>query len=132
MPATALKSFPTGSLAARAVLVLEDEALVALDLRFMLEDRGAVVHYAATCDEAVALVERVRLDGAILDVNLGSETCERAAHRLAGEGVPFLLYTGDPRRTGELVEDLGAPIVTKPADEAALAATLAALIDARS
>lgn len=110
----------------RSFLLLEDEVMIALELRFQLEERGAAVAYARTCREALALLsEGRRFDGAVLDVNLGGETCEPVARRLAVRRVPFVLHTGDFRAHGELVERLGAPVVAKPALDGAVAETLA-------
>ena len=79
------------------VLVVEDEALVAMQLEDMLDELGCVVvDVAGTVSRGVALAAdaAVALDGAILDVNLGGEKVYPVAERLAARGVPFVFCTG--------------------------------------
>lgn len=67
------------------------------------------------------------VDAAVLDVNLGAETCAGIAARLRELGVPFLLHTGEWQAHGEVVGALDAPVVTKPAPVAAIVQGLAKL-----
>jgi two-component system, response regulator PdtaR len=100
------------------VVIAEDEALIRLDLREMLEEEGyLVVGEAGDGESAIDLVERLRPDLAILDVRMpvldGISAAERiAAHRLA----PVVMVTAYSQR--ELVErarDAGAmAYVVKP------------------
>jgi CheY-like chemotaxis protein len=79
------------------LLVVEDEALVAMELEDMLDELGCVVvDVAGTVSRGVALAgdSGVPLDGAILDVNLGGEKVYPVAERLAQRGVPFVFCTG--------------------------------------
>lgn len=115
-------------LSARRVLILEDEAFIALDLAIALEDAGAAVVCAGNCAEAEAALDAHPIDAAVLDVNLGAESCETVARRLRLEGRPFLLHTGDLRAADELVERLAAPVTPKPAAEGEIAAKLARLM----
>ena len=97
------------------VLLLEDEPLIAMDLQFVFEDHGVEVHVAPSCSAASDIIDKVGLDGAVLDVNLGrGETCERVATRLREIGVPFILHTGDLDRHGEAIRNLNATVVPKP------------------
>jgi response regulator NasT len=93
------------------VVIAEDEALIRLDLKEMLEEEGyEVVGEAGDGQSAVSLVERLRPDLAIFDVKMpvldGISAAERvAAARLA----PVLILTAFSQR--ELVErarDAGA------------------------
>lgn len=96
-------------------LILEDEPLIAMDLKFAFEDAGAEAVTASSCAEAVREIETGGLAGAVLDVNLGrGETCEEAAKRLRAGEIPFVLHTGDLNRVGEFLRSLGAPILAKP------------------
>jgi ActR/RegA family two-component response regulator len=105
----------TGAAPARRYLILEDEPLIALDLKFAFEDVGVDAVTASTCEEAVSEIAQDHLCGAVLDVNLGrGETCEEAARRLTEHRIPFILHTGDLNRVGEFLRSLGAPIVSKP------------------
>lgn len=78
------------------ILIVEDEYLLAQDLRAELADAGAVVAgMAGTVAGALEQIESLaRLDGAILDVNLRGESVFPVADRLAARGVPFLFTTG--------------------------------------
>ena len=61
----------TGSLPPRRVVIAEDEALIRLDLKEMLEDAGyVVVAEAGDGETAVRLAEEHRPDLVILDVKM--------------------------------------------------------------
>jgi CheY-like chemotaxis protein len=81
------------------LLLVEDEFVLALGLADALADLGAVVvGPVATVDDALALVERVpEIDGAVLDVNLGSEVAYPVADALLARGTPFLFATANDR-----------------------------------
>lgn len=79
------------------LLVVEDEAIVAMLLEDMLRLLGAdIVGPVASVAAALQLVEAEvgRLDGAVLDVNLGIEPVYPVAERLAGLAIPFAFITG--------------------------------------
>lgn len=79
----------------RRILVAEDEFVVADELRAALDRAGSVVlGPAASVDHAIALIRSERrIDGAILDVNLGGEPIFAAADLLAERNVPFVFAT---------------------------------------
>ena len=100
-----------------AVLILEDEPMIAMNLEYAFADAGAKPHVAANCDDALEIVDRLAIDVAVLDVNLGPTShCGPVADVLVARGVPFLLHTGDLDRHGELLRKINAPIAAKPAD----------------
>lgn len=112
------------------VLILEDEPMILMDLSFALEDAGYAAVTSSSCEEAIEAIGRERIDAAILDVNLGGgETCEPAAELLKERGIPFFLHTGDLDRHGELVERIGAPIVSKPASSERIAEMVSKLLE---
>lgn len=81
--------------ARRRILVVEDEALVAMQLEDMLGELGHEV--AASCarlDEAVATARTVVCDMAVLDINLSGQKSFPVAEMLKSRGVPFLFATG--------------------------------------
>lgn len=101
----------------RRILVVEDEFLIAEDLRESLEDLGAeVVGPFATVAAALAALDRgERIDGATLDVRLGREKSYPVAEALQARGLPFVLLTGYSDRA--LPDHLrGAPRCAKPFD----------------
>jgi CheY-like chemotaxis protein len=96
MPHTALEptSAPSRLLAGR-VLLVEDEALVAMMMRDILLELGiSVAGPFCTPAEAIAAARDDGVDAAILDVNLGGELIYPVADALAARGVPFVFVTG--------------------------------------
>ena len=84
------------SLRGCAILVVEDEYLLADDLCSALANSDAIiVGPVATVDQAIALVRGTeRLNGAVLDVNLRGEPVFPVADELAARQVPFVFSTG--------------------------------------
>src|SRR5436853_6439021 len=81
----------------RRFLVVEDEYVIAADLAASLEALGVeVVGPASSVAEALALLENDRepLDGAVLDINLGSERAYPVADVLRDLGIPYVFTTG--------------------------------------
>jgi CheY-like chemotaxis protein len=78
------------------VLVVEDEFLMAEELRDALEDVGArVLGPAPSVEAALALLDGTpAIDAAILDVKLGGECSFAVADALVARGVPFVFATG--------------------------------------
>lgn len=100
------------------LLVVEDEALVALDLADIVTRMGAtVVATTATEDDAMAAFERHRPDAVLMDVRLRRGDGIAASQRLRTAGpAPIVFVTAstdaDTRRRMEAIA--GAPIVSKP------------------
>jgi CheY-like chemotaxis protein len=117
-------------LTGRRFLVVEDEYLIAADLAAVLQDLGAeVTGPAGTLEEALSLVESDgdRLDGAVLDVNLGAERVYPLADVLRRRGIPFVFTTGyDAGAFPQLYADV--PRCQKPTDERRLARCLSNLL----
>jgi len=89
---------------ARRVLIAEDEALIRLDLKEMLEEEGYdVVGEADDGERAVALANQLRPDLVILDVKMPKLDGIAAAERIAGDRVaPVVILTAFSQR--DLVE----------------------------
>lgn len=119
------------SLEGRRVLVVEDEALLALDLEDGLRDVGCdVVGPAGNLAKALELVEREGLDAAILDVNLAGERVTPVAEILARRGIPFVFataYFGADDLYPPTVKDV--PRLAKPYTVAQAVATLRRLLE---
>jgi PAS domain S-box-containing protein len=91
------------------ILIVEDEPLVGMELADALESAGfSVLGPAASNEDALALIVKHGCDGAVLDVNLGRETSEPLAHKLAAEGIPFVTLTG------YAPDQLPAPFLSSP------------------
>lgn len=83
------------SLAGKRVLVVEDEAVVAMMVEDLLLGQGCqVVGPAATVEEALALIEAFAIDLGVLDVNLNGERSTRVAAAMRARSIPVVLATG--------------------------------------
>jgi DNA-binding response OmpR family regulator len=77
------------------VLVVEDEPIVALDIRQQLANAGfEVLGPATSVANALPFVAEPGCDVAVLNVNLGNETSEPIARRLRASGKPFVVLSG--------------------------------------
>ena len=101
----------SADIAGAVILIVEDEPLIALDLRATLEAAGAVV---STCkvDDAVRLAGATRFAAAVLDARPGSSDHRPIARRLREQGVPFLFYSTQAPEDVTTVR--GAPVILKP------------------
>ena len=106
--------------AGRRVLVVEDEALVAMLLETILEDMGCMaVGPAATVDEGLRMAADEAVDAALLDVNVAGRQVFPIAQVLKDRGVPFIFSTGYGE--GGLPDAWrGQPTLQKPFTEAAV------------
>lgn len=111
------------------ILVVEDEALIALMIMQMLEGLGLEpIGPAASSREALALIAAERIDAAVLDLRLGEEgSSASVAPALERRGIPFVVVTGFiAGHVRRLIP--GHPVLTKPFSEAALGRALARLL----
>ncbi len=122
---TAANRLPNGL----RVFVVEDEALVLLNLETMLEDLGCVVvGPAMRFAQAEEMIGKgVAADVALLDVNLGGKPVFDLAGRLVETGMPIAFTTGYGR--GGLPEEWqNRPVLQKPYSLNEVAEGLAAAI----
>src|SRR5258708_40365414 len=82
------------SVAGCSVLIVEDEQLLAIELRHALEAAGAYVFTATQFAQALTLAEHPDVSLAVLDYRIGTETSADVCRRLEARGVPFLFYSG--------------------------------------
>jgi CheY-like chemotaxis protein len=121
---------PDDHLSGKRLLVVEDEAFVALMLEAMLEGFGCdVVGVAGTLSRGLEYAgdETLTIDGAVLDINLGGEKVFPVAERLAARGVPFIFSTGYGAE-GVPRDFAGVPTIAKPYLEETLKTALEAQI----
>ena len=104
------------------ILIIEDEALVAMELRFVLEDLGHEV-VATVADAATArdIVKETDVDLALVDIHLSDGPTGVALGRELGQdmGVSVLFMTANPGmvRNG-VAGTIG--VLSKPTDEGAV------------
>ncbi|WP_410218526.1 response regulator [Paracoccus sp. (in: a-proteobacteria)] len=122
------RAAPPSTLDGCRILLIEDEPLVALDLRFELEDAGAeVVAIARTIDEAMTAVQGQGFDLALLDGNLKGQPVDEVALVLTQQGNPFCFVSGYGREHLPPGFD-HAPLIEKPFRPDALRNTLTDLL----
>jgi CheY-like chemotaxis protein len=99
------------------VMIIEDESIIAMHLRALVEDLGHVVTGVATTrGEAATLFARTRPDLVLADIRLadGSSGIDAVKDILAAHDVPVIFITAFPERllTGERPEP--TYLITKP------------------
>lgn len=124
---------PPKPLAGRRVMVVEDEALVALDLEMTLEDAGAVV-----VGPFLALPEAMRacavadVDAAVLDLVLGRDLSHPVAEVLARRGIGTVFHSAhaEARRMPAIYP--AARMCPKPCAPATILRAIAEVMPARA
>jgi CheY-like chemotaxis protein len=110
------------------ILVIEDEAIVAMHIRSIVEEQGHVcVGTARTHREAVSLAQSLKPELILADISLadGSSGIDAVKDILEDHDVPVIFVTAYPERllTGERPEPTF--LLTKPFDPPSLVATIA-------
>lgn len=96
------------------VLVVEDEAIIAMMVEDLLGDMGCkIVGPAGELAQAFAIAEREAFDCAILDVNLAGQRVDPFVDLLKARGAPFIFATGYGA-AGVREEDRVWPVLLKP------------------
>ncbi len=104
----------------RRFLIVEDEFLLALELKALLTDAGyKVVGPASTVAAALQLIASNKPHAAFVDCNLHGELASGVALTLKAQKVPFAVVTGyDRERLPAAFSD--APFASKPFNAARL------------
>jgi CheY-like chemotaxis protein len=111
------------------VLIAEDNFIVADSLKRLITAYGGTVAVMVpSADAALAALESVPIDVAILDIYLKGGTADPLADRLLESRIPFLFLTGygDDNVLPERLR--GLPRLEKPLDVDQLLETLASLL----
>jgi CheY-like chemotaxis protein len=110
------------------VLLVEDEAIIAMLMEDLLDELGCdVVATAANLNDAVAAAGTGQFDVAFLDVNLRGTPVYPVADVLRTRAIPFAFVTGYGS-TGMDATHPGAPILQKPFQSHDLAAVIRRLL----
>ena len=106
------------------VLLVEDEAIIAMTAEDMLEELGCITAAtAATLPEALDAAGGEAFDVALLDINLNGRESLPVAARLRELGRPFVFTTGYGA-AGSGADFSDVPLVTKPYQLADLEAAI--------
>lgn len=115
-------------LAGKRILIVEDEALLAMTVEDILSDLGCiVVGPAMSLEEAQTLAAQERLDAAVLDVNVDGASSFDVADILGQRLVPFCFITGYGAASLP-PQYADVPVLAKPYGDAALRAVLRRLL----
>jgi CheY-like chemotaxis protein len=110
----------------RNVLVLEDEAFIAMLLEEELETLGIhVVGPINNLKSAVRIAGTEALDGALLDLNINGAYATEVADKLCSRDVPFIFVTAYDRPAGLKYREV--PLLRKPFTELQLRTALISL-----
>lgn len=114
------------------ILIVEDDALIAMELSERLEEMGyQVLGPAMTLAEAeTAASQGERPDAALLDANLAGQSSVPAGVALAARGVPVAFCTGYDEVKNLPAELKGAMVLTKPVSDEKLSAALKQMLGA--
>lgn len=110
-----------------SVMIIEDEAIIALHIRSLVEELGhSVTGVARTRSEAVALAEKTQPELVLADISLadGSSGIDAVKDILGAMSVPVIFITAFPERllTGERPEP--TYLITKPFEPETVIATI--------
>lgn len=114
----------------RKILLVEDEALIAMQAQKTLSDAGyTVIGPATRLGDAPELIANNVLDGAILDINLNGERSFAIADLLISRRVPFMFCTGFTAASILPDRFRDIPVIVKPFGETTLLARLKRTLD---
>ncbi|MET0258969.1 MAG: response regulator [Methylobacterium sp.] len=111
------------------VLLVEDEALILMQLEMLLEDAGhVIVGTAMTAEDGVALVHETRPELVLVDLRLGdgSSGLDVARAVRAINGITAVFITANSRQLSDDFEGAAA-VITKPFSGGIMEETLAFL-----
>jgi DNA-binding response OmpR family regulator len=111
------------------ILIVEDEALIAIELVEAFRKVGAFTTTTNTLKQASILVEHDSLAVAILDHALGDGDSTRLCERLNARGIPFVIYSGFNKVEGACK---AGPLVRKPATGDVVVATAEGLLSSKN
>ena len=84
----------TDQLNDHAILLVEDEPFIQMDIQECLEAAGACVVAACTVQEALDLLDNQPITASILDFKLQGGTADDLCHHLSKRKIPFVIYSG--------------------------------------
>lgn len=114
----------------KRVLIVEDEFLIAMTAREMVEEFGAIVIGPATAvPDALELANKEKIDVALLDLNLHGHSSAVVADALDARHIPIVFATGYANGHGN--DPAGRRVLSKPYTQEKLALQLCRALEAR-
>lgn len=110
----------------RRVLLVEDEALILLDMESALADCGYQVDAVTTGQAALSLLDAHSFDAAVIDVSLRSGSSFGVADALLQRAIPFAFSTGSTERIPSAFA--GIPVMEKPFQSVELVSLIGSLL----
>lgn len=116
--------------ASPSILLLEDDLLLAMDMEEFLESRGyEVVGPYGRVEDALEALDTIKIDGAVLDLNLHGTLSFPVIERLRCRNVPVIVCSGYAELP-ELKQKLaGLPLMPKPWNPRKLGRLLSEVFD---
>jgi DNA-binding response OmpR family regulator len=97
----------------KRVLVLEDEAFIAMMLEDMLTESGyEVIGPIENLKSAIHLAASEQIDLAIVDINIDGQVADKVADKLMERRIPFLFVSGQEKTLG--LRYGAIPLLRKP------------------
>lgn len=114
------------------ILLVEDDFILAMDAEDAIRSAGLEVSVVDNVDDALKVLESEKIDGAIMDFNLGNQTSEPVLGVLDDKEIPFAVVSGADLK--ELTTSVGEikHLYRKPVDYDQVALHLAELTRTRS
>ena len=109
----------------QAILLVEDEPVIAMDLVEAFERAGAATAVTSELQQALVLVEDESLSAAVLDHVMSDGDTSPLCKRMEERGLPFVMYSGFGKMHGACAR--GAQ-VSKPEDPEVIVAKVAELL----
>ncbi len=107
------------------VMIVDDEALVLLDLVHTVEDLGYAIHSESTSVEgALASLEGEAPDLALLDIDVAGVPVWPVARELTAKGVPVIFVSANLSHKELCQEFADCPKLEKPASPADIGSAL--------
>ena len=114
------------------VLVVEDEALIAMLIEDMIHDSGGeMVGSAGKLTDAVDLARKAQADVALLDLNLAGALAYPVADVLRERGMP-IVFTSGYGSAGLIERFQDCPILDKPFDQDRLEQAIGMVLRSRA
>ena len=100
-------------LAGRSVLLVEDEAMIALDVGECFKDAGASIVEAHNIKQALKAIQTSKIDAAVLDYKLDDGVSTEICSKLEDRKIPFVIHSGYDKIEGACEDGVK---VQKPAN----------------